>query len=121
MNNPRVRVSFVGRPETIGDLFLKARIDKGISLRRLALHTGLDFSAIGRIEAGANEPRLSTAAKLAAALGIAWSDLAHFVQAGGVAEIRSERTARGADLGNSILFRDEFGNLVRQTKKPARG
>lgn len=58
-----------------GEAVRSARLDMGLSQEKLGFETGLDLTSINEIEKGHRSPRLTTACKIAYALGISPSAL----------------------------------------------
>jgi transcriptional regulator with XRE-family HTH domain len=56
--------------EAFGERLRKLRIERGISQDDLAYRTGIHPTAIGRLERGAREPRLTTILRIARGLDI---------------------------------------------------
>lgn len=63
-----------------GALILSARVARGWSIRDLSAHSGVGLNTCSTAERGRNDPRFTSALKLAAALGI---DLSALVQPNG--------------------------------------
>lgn len=61
--------------EAFGELLVEARRKAGFSQERLGTLTGLDRTAISKLERGINSPTLKTMIHLAGALGIEPSEL----------------------------------------------
>ena len=53
----------------------RLRLAKGWSREKLAVETGLAFATIERIESGRRTPQLTTAVKIARALGVGLDEL----------------------------------------------
>lgn len=61
----------------VGEVFRRARIDAGLSLRDVAAITGMSDGQISQIEGGVrSDPKFSTIARLAGAIGISLDRLA---------------------------------------------
>ena len=56
--------------DSLAKILKRRRLAKKLSIYRLALLSGLDKSAIGKLEAGMRAPSVDTAFKLAKALGL---------------------------------------------------
>ena len=66
------------QPRTLGARLAELRLAQGLTVYQLAQRSGQQNSTIARIESGqAKDPRISTLAALAAALGVS---VAEFVQ-----------------------------------------
>jgi transcriptional regulator with XRE-family HTH domain len=69
---------------------------RGLSLRGLAEKSGVHYVHLIKIEAGRNDPRLSTILKLCKALGVEVADLIRQpTRKGGMADGSKSRTTKG--------------------------
>jgi transcriptional regulator with XRE-family HTH domain len=64
----------VDRPPGVGTRLLEVRQARGLSLRALAVASGLSLNAISRIERGGSSPTVSSLQRLAAALDVPLSE-----------------------------------------------
>jgi len=68
-----------GRILTLGEFFRHRRLEKGLSLRKLAKLSGVYFSTLSRIERGRNKhPELRTVAAIIQVLDIPHEDVMIF-------------------------------------------
>jgi transcriptional regulator with XRE-family HTH domain len=73
----------------------RLRQERGLTQEQLALDAGMDMADIGHIETQGREPKVTTIAKLAAALGVDPGELFDGVTAA------ADRSARAADPGRT--------------------
>jgi transcriptional regulator with XRE-family HTH domain len=59
----------------VGGRVRKLRVERGLSLRKLAKLTGIAYSNLSKFENGAHDPKLSTIARIAEALGVQMTSL----------------------------------------------
>jgi transcriptional regulator with XRE-family HTH domain len=68
------------RQQEFGDRIRARRLKLGLSQEALALHSGINRTYIGSLEAGDRNPSLENIARLAVALGIDAADLVRGLQ-----------------------------------------
>lgn len=103
---------------SFGDVVREGRLRKGISLRRLAAHTGIEFSRLSRIESGTRPaPDLSLLRKLAHALDL---DLVGLLVSAGTSRevvddlLWDERLRLGDALPDVAAYRPGDSALARK-------
>ncbi len=92
---------------TIGELIRHTRKEKGMTQKQVAELCGMADSAIRKYESGSQTPKLKTIQRIAAALGVEWTELVP-------TEKQSAMIVDSVIEGADLTVTDSDGNIIRQ-------
>lgn len=92
---------------TIGEHIRETRKGKGLSQKELGKILGVSGAMIGQYETGQRKPRLDTLQRIAAALGVDWTELVPVDQ-------RATTIVAHVIEKAGLTVKDKDGNIIRQ-------
>src|SRR6201986_5305580 len=100
-------------PESIGPRVRALREAMDLSLRDLAVRSGVSAPMLSQVERGETSPTLQVAARIAAGLELRLSQLLRLDEGGNVTVVRSGERRRGGSPGRGHAIEGLTGPLPR--------